>query len=341
MLAPSGCAWTASTNAAWAIILSGASGTGSGTITIGSIVSNLNVTQTATLTVGTQTVALTQPSNSCGYTLNKALYNVPQTGGTVSANLNAQSAFAPSCPWAVTNNDPNAVTITSAAQGTGSATITLTVAANPDLNGRGFSLPVGSTTLDIFQPGTCTFGLSAMSVSIAQSGGTGSVTVTPSSQLCTWTATTNNGGFLSVTSGFSGTGTGTVGYSVLADPTNPRTGTLTIAGLTFTVNQTGIVPGYMISTLTGGKAPATSIAGASTVFGAVTGVAADSAGNTYMVVPQLNAVYRLDGTGALTRFAGPEFPDFQATPQPQQARSCRIRAEWRWTLRESVHRRHQ
>jgi hypothetical protein len=307
VLAPSGCAWTASTNQSWAIILSGTSGTGSGTITIGSIPSNINSTQTATLTVGSKTVALTQPSNSCAYLLNKSSYFVPQTGGTVTANLSAQSAFAPSCPWTVTNNDPNAVTVTSPspAQGTTSATITLTVAANPDLNTRTFSLPVGNTQLNISQAGTCTFGLSATSVSIGQAGVTGNtVTVTPSAQLCTWSASTNNGGFLNITSGFSGTGTGTVTYSVIADPTNPRTGTLTIAGLTFTVNQTGIVPGYLISTLTGGKGPAVAIAGASAVFGAVIGVAADSAGNTFMAVPQLNAVYRLDGTGALTRVVG-------------------------------------
>ena len=36
-----------------------------------------------------------------------------------------------------------------------------------------------------------------------------------------------------------------VNYSVAPDPTNPRTGQLTIAGLTFTVNQAGVVPGYL------------------------------------------------------------------------------------------------
>ena len=312
VVAPSGCTWTASTNAAWAIILSGASGTGSGTITIGSIVSNLNVNETATLTVGTQTVPLTQPSNSCGFSFNKTSYTVPQGGGTVTAILNAHSAFAPSCPWAMANNDPNAVTITSPvpAQGTGDTTITLAVAANPDLNPRSFSLPVGPITLNIFQFGLCTYQLSASSVNIAQAGGTGSVNITTSSQLCTWNAGTNNGNFLTISSGFSGTGNGTINYSVLADPTNPRTGTLAIAGLTFTVNQAGIVPGYLTSTVIGAKQPAVATAGASAIFGAVTSVATDSAGNAYMAVPQLGVVYRLDGSGTLTRFAGVSIPGF-------------------------------
>jgi hypothetical protein len=54
---------------------------------------------------------------------------------------------------------------------------------------------------------------------------------------CTWTATSNTG-WISITSGSSGSGNGTVGYSVQANfGTGARTGTLTIAGQTFTVNQ--------------------------------------------------------------------------------------------------------
>jgi hypothetical protein len=48
----------------------------------------------------------------------------------------------------------------------------------------------------------------------------------------------NNVSFITVTSGASGTGNGTVGFSVPTNPnTAPRTGTLTIAGQIFTVTQ--------------------------------------------------------------------------------------------------------
>ena len=51
--------------------------------------------------------------------------------------------------------------------------------------------------------------------------------------------------WFTVTGGSSGTGNGTVSYTVAANTsTSPRTGTLTIAGLTATVTQAGRVRLY-------------------------------------------------------------------------------------------------
>jgi len=59
---------------------------------------------------------------------------------------------------------------------------------------------------------------------------------------CAWTAA-SNAGWITVTGGATGTGNGTVSYVVAANPhPNPRSGTLTIAGQTFTVNQDGGAP---------------------------------------------------------------------------------------------------
>src|SRR5262245_5413649 len=82
----------------------------------------------------------------------------------------------------------------------------------------------------------CTFSLSGTDRSFDATGGTGSVTVTTSSD-CAWTAT-SNASFLTITSGASGTGTGTVVFQVAANTTGQaRTASLFIAGQTFTVNQ--------------------------------------------------------------------------------------------------------
>ena len=80
----------------------------------------------------------------------------------------------------------------------------------------------------------CTYALSASAATIAQAGGTGMASVTPSSSTCGWTAT-SNASWITVTAGGSGTGTGTVTYSVAANSGPTRTGTLTIAGATLTV----------------------------------------------------------------------------------------------------------
>ena len=54
---------------------------------------------------------------------------------------------------------------------------------------------------------------------------------------CTWTAVSNDA-FITIENGESGTGPGTVKYKVTKNNGNsPRTGTMTIAGRTFTVVQ--------------------------------------------------------------------------------------------------------
>jgi fibronectin type 3 domain-containing protein len=84
--------------------------------------------------------------------------------------------------------------------------------------------------------GGCTYAISPSSASYSSSGGTGSISVTAPSG-CAWTATSNNG-WITITSGASGSGNGSVGYSVAANTaTSARAGTITAAGQTFTVNQ--------------------------------------------------------------------------------------------------------
>jgi hypothetical protein len=88
-------------------------------------------------------------------------------------------------------------------------------------------------------PGPCTFTLSPSSLSLGSSGGPASVTVTAASQ-CTWTATSDRG-WMSITSGASGTGNGAVNVSLTANPSEAaRTGTLTIAGQTVSVLEEGL-----------------------------------------------------------------------------------------------------
>jgi Zn-dependent metalloprotease len=86
--------------------------------------------------------------------------------------------------------------------------------------------------------GTCTFSINPTSASYAAAGGSGSVTVTAGAG-CAWTAVSNST-FITITSGSSGSGNGTVNYSVAANgSTSARNGTMTIAGITFTVTQAG------------------------------------------------------------------------------------------------------
>jgi len=78
--------------------------------------------------------------------------------------------------------------------------------------------------------------ISPTSVNLGAASVSGSVSVTQTAG-CNWGATSNSA-FVTITSGSSGSGNGAVGYSVVANPTFvARTGSMTIAGLTFAINQ--------------------------------------------------------------------------------------------------------
>jgi hypothetical protein len=82
----------------------------------------------------------------------------------------------------------------------------------------------------------CGFSISPTSVAVVSAGASRTVAVTATSG-CAWTAV-SNAAFVTVTGNTSGTGSGTVGYSVAATTAmSQRIGTMTIAGQTFTVTQ--------------------------------------------------------------------------------------------------------
>ena len=81
----------------------------------------------------------------------------------------------------------------------------------------------------------CTYTLSSTSLSVAGTGGTASFSVTAGSG-CAWTVS-SNAAFITLTSATSQSGNGTVNVTVSENTGEARTGTLTVAGQTFTVSQ--------------------------------------------------------------------------------------------------------
>ena len=87
-------------------------------------------------------------------------------------------------------------------------------------------------------PATCSYSLSPSSRSFASSGGSGSFSVSASSG-CGWNATTAQA-WIHITGGSSGSGNGTVSFTVATrSSTNDRSGTINVAGKTFTITQSG------------------------------------------------------------------------------------------------------
>ena len=92
--------------------------------------------------------------------------------------------------------------------------------------------------LSIAEATMCTYSLSSQAQSFLASGGSGSVSIAAGAG-CSWTAA-SNAPWLSISSGGTGTGNGTVNYAVSANPnSSSRAANLTIGGQTFAVTQAG------------------------------------------------------------------------------------------------------
>ncbi|HYO99254.1 MAG TPA: carboxypeptidase regulatory-like domain-containing protein, partial [Pyrinomonadaceae bacterium] len=73
--------------------------------------------------------------------------------------------------------------------------------------------------------------------SFNKDGGTGTITVTSAVPTCDWTSATNDG-FIQITAGRTGAGTGTVTFTVAPNATSAaRTGTINVAGRVVTITQ--------------------------------------------------------------------------------------------------------
>ncbi len=235
VVSPSGCAWTAAPGDGWVSVTNGSSGTGVGAVSI-SVGSNSGAARSSNLTVGGQTLAITQAASGCSYSLSLNSINAPVGGGHYDNSLTA----GPGCDWTV-QNAPSWITVTSPTI-SGSSPLVVSVAANPNFNTRSASVVIGGQTLWVTQAGTCVYSLSSSLATLDWTGGARSLDVTCSNPVCTWNAW-SSAGWLTIT-GYGGKGSGTVNYTVTANTTGlPRSGTLTIAGQAFTVNQ-GAGGGY-------------------------------------------------------------------------------------------------
>jgi C1A family cysteine protease len=227
------CTWTASSNATWISITSGASGTGNGTVYYTASTNTGNDPRTGSITIAGQTFTITQEGQGCSFMVKQVF---PASGGTGSLRVSAVSG----CAWQSATTDPW-ITITNGQSGTGSGKVSFSVSANSGAATREGTLTVAGTAWPVFQEAaaqTCTFAISPTSQSFTAGAGTGSVSVTAATG-CAWQASSGVS-WISITSGTSGTGNGTVYYSVAANTgTSSRNGTMTIAGQTLTVTQAG------------------------------------------------------------------------------------------------------
>ncbi|MCP5111338.1 MAG: hypothetical protein GY953_10945, partial [bacterium] len=176
----------------------------------------------------------------CNFLVTPLAQSFGADGGTQAVRVEVQ----PGCSWTARSNN-SWITLTQGASGSGTGLVEFRVSPNPNTTQRTGTLTIAGFTHTVTQSGgtPCTFSIVPTSANFAASGGTRSVNVNASAISCAWTAT-SNAAWITLTSGASGTGNGTTGYSVAPNTSpSPRTGTLTIAGLTYTVQQAGAASG--------------------------------------------------------------------------------------------------
>jgi PKD repeat protein len=155
-----------------------------------------------------------------------------------SAQIGTLGVSAPAgYNWNATS-DVSWVTISAGSSGAGNGSIEYSVSANISLNLRTGTISVEGHTFTITQSGlNCSYSISPSNQNFGADGGNGTISVSATSG-CDWNAT-ENANWIVITSGTSGTGNGTVEFSVTSNSgMDERSANLTIAGKTFSVSQT-------------------------------------------------------------------------------------------------------
>jgi hypothetical protein len=172
---------------------------------------------------------------ACTFSLSPTSASWGAAGGSGSATVSTQ----PGCAWSASSS-ASFLNISSGSAGTGSGTVNYSVASSSAFSSRTGTLTIAGQTFTVTQAAGCGYALTPSSASVPAAGGTGSVTVTTPAG-CPWSAV-SNASFANITSSTTGSGNGSISYQVSGNGISPRTGTLTIAAQTFTINQFGTGP---------------------------------------------------------------------------------------------------
>lgn len=179
-------------------------------------------------------------ASSCTYNVSSFLDTTVSSDGT---NLLAETVSVttnlPSCPWTATSTVPWAVVLDNA-NATGSATVDVAFASNPTTSTRSGSVTVAGQTFNFTQAAgtasTCTYSLNSNSVSMNSAGGPGTFNATLSPSSCA-PFVEPYASWIKINTSSLVTASGPVNFTVAANNGPARTGSMTVGGTVFTVNQ--------------------------------------------------------------------------------------------------------
>ena len=259
------CSWTAVSNVSW--LITSSSGTGNGTVNY-SVAANTGNSRTGTISVGGQNFSVFQsagngdgcPSTTLtpGQVITATLttgcvftgtsrytkpYNFSGTAGQQIALTMNSSAFdtylfmdSPAGQTIARDDDGGGGTNSRIPANAGFFTLPLTGTYNiyaTSFSADGTTGSTGAYTIGLLTATSCSYSISPTNQSVGAASSSNSFTIT-SQPGCAWTALSNA---TWITTSSSGTSSATINYSVATNQGIARTGTISVGGLLFTVNQ--------------------------------------------------------------------------------------------------------
>jgi hypothetical protein len=241
------CAWSAAAQVSWLALTPPTDGQGEATLKYMVQANPSGVPRRGSVNVGGQSVEVGQEGAPCRFDVDRTRLQVASEATTFQVNVQGPTG----CSW-MAASEADWLVISQGAQGTGSGRATVSVSSNPGPTRTG-SVIVAGVRVDVTQsavgsapppqpppqPG-CTFNVSPKGTIVADAAGaTGTIDVTATAS-CAWTATSPDSWIQLSSAG--GTGDGQVTYDIAANPLTDRTGTITVAGTTLNVTQSGSAP---------------------------------------------------------------------------------------------------
>jgi len=200
-----------------------------------------SASRSGSITVAGQVINFTQAGGAtCSYTLSSPSANFTPAGAAGSVNVTAVGGD--SCAPFVVSYASWITVPESSGLLLNSGPASFTVSPNTGAARTG-NIMIGGYVFTVNQAAPpCSYSLGPGSSLWGAAGGSGEFAVTASGPSCAWSATSSDTSVVSVTSGASGTGDGTVKYSIAANKSGPQTPTITVADKTggssaFTISQ--------------------------------------------------------------------------------------------------------
>ena len=193
---------------------------------------NTGAARTGTITAAGQTFSITQDAG-CSPVVTPDTIPEPASGGSQNVSVST----AAECSWTAASNVPW-IGIPPGAGGAGNGVVHLDIQPNTG-PGRSGTATIAGKTVTVNQDSGCSVSIAPSTQPIPVGGGAGSVTVTAGAG-CNWTAVSNVPWVVVGATSGSGSGAGTVSFTADVNATGAaRTGTITISGQTFTIEQAG------------------------------------------------------------------------------------------------------